>query len=307
MQNIVYTYKKLRKARDTLAVFDIDWTLIKPKEGRKFPVDKEDWQWLRDSVPTVLKRYFRNGYQIVFLTDQSKAWKVDMIKDMISKLDIPVTCLIAMQKEDHKPNPRFFQSIFEHKIYDISKSLFVGDAAGREGDWSDKDKVIANKLGIPFYTPEEIFPLPKTKSKKLDLTSPYKEVVIMIGYPGSGKSTIAKEYLESKGYVRIDGDIFKTPQKMIQEAEKYIANQSVIFDATNGTKEKRNYFIEFAKKHNLPVKCIWKTTDINSAMEQNRERQKKGGPKIPDVVFYVYRKNFQEPTPDECNLLLKID
>ena len=303
MQNIIYTYKTIRKPRTLLAVFDVDWTLIKPKDGRKFPIDKDDWQWLRDSVPIVLKSYFRKGYQIVFLTDQSKAWKVDMIKEVISKLNIQATALIAMNKEDHKPNPRFFNSVFETSKYDIKNSLFVGDAAGREGDWSDKDKLVAEKLGIPFYTPEEIFPLTKNKDTKKELTNQNKEVVIMVGYPGSGKSTIAKEQLESKGYIRIDGDFFKTPQRMIKEAEKYILNHSIIFDATNGTKERRKYFIDFAKKHMVPVKCIWKITDINTAMEQNRERQKKGGPRIPDVVFYVYRKNFQEPTPDECSLI----
>ena len=305
MQNIIYTYKTLRKPRQLLAVFDVDWTLIKPQDGRKFPIDKDDWQWLRESVPNVLKSYFRKGYQIIFLTDQSKGWKVDMIKEVISKLNIQVTALIAMDKEDHKPNPRLFNSVFDTSMYDIKNSLFVGDAAGREGDWSDKDKVVADKLEIPFYTPEEIFPLKQKKQSKQRLTNAFKEVVIMVGYPGSGKSTIAKQ-LEFKGYIRIDGDIFKTPQRMIQEAEKYIEHHSIIFDATNGTKEKRKYFIDFAKKHNCPVKCIWKTTDINTAMEQNRERQKQNGPKIPDVVFYVYRKNFQEPTPDECTII-KID
>ena len=125
----------------------------------------------------------------------------------------------------------------------------------------------------------------------------------MIGYPASGKTTIAKNLFEKKGYIRIDGDTLKTTNKMLKEAEKYISTNSIIFDATNGTKEKRKIFINFAKSKEIPVRCIWKTTSIDKAMEQNKERAKNGGPKIPDIAFYVYRKKFQEPTSDECEII----
>jgi bifunctional polynucleotide phosphatase/kinase len=118
----------------------------------------------------------------------------------------------------------------------------------------------------------------------------------MVGYPGSGKTTIAKSMT---GYIRIDGDALKTPAKMIKEAEKYIDNHSVIFDATNPTKERRALFIDFAKKYNVPVRCIRMSASIDTAMEQNREREVR----VPDVVFYVFRKKFEEPTNEECEIV----
>jgi hypothetical protein len=69
------------------------------------------------------------------------------------------------------------------------------------------------------------------------------------------------------------------------------------------TKARRTYYLDFAKKHNVPVRCIWKTTSIERAMEQNRERAKEGGPKVPDIAFYLYRKKFEEPTEDECKVI----
>jgi bifunctional polynucleotide phosphatase/kinase len=172
---------------------------------------------------------------------------------------------------------------------DGGSSFFVGDAAGREGDWSRNDIDVAARIGVKFYVPEEVFPLftkePVTKEPVLR-GGVEQEVLIMVGYPASGKSTVAREMQEKYGYVHIDGDIFKTGPKMVKEAEKYVGTpNSVIFDATNGTKERRKLYIDFAKKHNLKVRCLWKTTPIDVSMEQNRERQKQGGPKVPDVVF----------------------
>jgi predicted kinase len=152
------------------------------------------------------------------------------------------------------------------------------------------------------FPPEEIFDLKVQSANVNNLAVNSKEVIIMVGYPASGKSTVSKE-LEKHNYIRIDGDALKTGPKMVKEAEKYINNNSVIFDATNGTKERRKYYLDFAKKHNVNVRCIWKTTPIEQAMEQNRERQKQGGPKIPDVVFYTYRKKFEEPTESECTVV----
>ena len=297
-ENIIIQYKLVPSLSDKYAIFDVDWTLIKPKDGRKFPQNVEDWMWLRESVPETIRKYHDDNYNIVFLTDQTKPWKVSMIENVIKEINVPITCLIAMNKTYHKPNPSFFMDIIKTDDIDKTTSFFVGDAAGREGDWSRNDIDVATKIGVKFYTPEEIFHL-KHKTIEENLASTKKEVAIMVGYPGSGKSTIAKE-LEKQKYIRIDGDALKTGPKMIKEAEKYVDQNSIVFDATNGTKERRQMYIDFAKKHNLDVRCLWKTTSIGDAMEQNRERQKQGGPKIPDIVFYTYRKKFEEPTEDEC-------
>ena len=34
------------KGSELIASFDLDWTIIKPKSGRKFPKDKDDWKLL---------------------------------------------------------------------------------------------------------------------------------------------------------------------------------------------------------------------------------------------------------------------
>jgi bifunctional polynucleotide phosphatase/kinase len=303
MENIVYYSKKLRVVRRALAVFDVDWTLIKPLEGRKFPVGVDDWQWLRESVPGVIKKYNKT-HRIVFLTDQSKNWKVDMVKAVAKALDVPVIALIAMRKEDHKPSVGLFWSVFEGGV-DLEKSFYVGDAAGRKGDWSDKDKVFAERAGLRFYTPEEMFPLEKGDRDEEGLGVEEKEVVVMVGYPGAGKSTVARERFPSERYKIISGDTFKTTPRMIKEAEKYVGEYSIIFDASFGKQENRALVIAFAKKHGLRVRCVWVTTSLERAMEQNKQRAMEGGPRVPDVVFYTYRKYFEEPAVGEgCEVII---
>lgn len=296
-QNIILEpTKKVRSKK--LAVFDFDGTLVRPKEGRRFPKDQNDWEWLRPSVPDKLRQYAKEKYRLVIVTDQSKLWKVEMIKDVIKELKLPITVIIGMEKTMQKPNPLLFKGEFPSFE---AESFFVGDAAGRPGDWADRDIQFAKNAGLTFFTPEEMFDKPKVPFPTISIPN-HKEVIIMIGYPGSGKSTMVKEQLEPKGYVRIDGDSLKTGAKMIKEAEKH-PDSSIVFDATNATHERREYYIKFAKKMNLPVRCIWVTTPIEEALERVKERERQTGIHIPNIALYRYRKVFEEPTRDECEVV----
>jgi ParB-like chromosome segregation protein Spo0J len=126
----------------------------------------------------------------------------------------------------------------------------------------------------------------------------HKEVIIMIGYPASGKSTIAQTVFPS--YYTVSGDVHKTAKAMLKDAEKHVITNSILFDSTAGTKAKRHEFLLFAQKHNLPTRAIWVTTSIDEAMERNKQRAAETkSAKIPDVAFYIYRKNFETPTEAE--------
>jgi predicted kinase len=93
---------------------------------------------------------------------------------------------------------------------------------------------------------------------------------------------------------------------MIKDAKKHIADESVVFDSTAGTKEKRAAFVNFAKEMDLPVRVFWVQTSIDVSMERNKQRESTGGPKVPDIAFYVYRKRFETPSEDEGFKLVKI-
>jgi len=293
------------KSRSTkLAIFDFDGTLVRPKESRRFPKDKEDWEWLRPTVPIKLKEYAKQKYRMVIVTDQSKPWKVEMIKDVVQALKLNITVVIGV-KDAQKPNPGLFLTQFTPgKNMDMEDSFYVGDAAGRAADWADRDIQFAKNVGLKFYTPEEIFDEPRSqRSPTPKIAIPdHKEVIIMIGYPGSGKSTVIKENFEPYGYYRVEGDVYKTAKAMIKEARKH-PGQSIVFDATNGTRERRQAYIDYAREIGFGVRCVWVTTSIEEAMARVNKREKETGIKIPAIALYLYRKKFEEPTADECEVI----
>jgi bifunctional polynucleotide phosphatase/kinase len=284
------------------AIFDFDGTLVKPKDGRQFPRNVSDWQYLRPSVPDMLRSYAAT-HTLVIVTDQSKPWKVDMIHTVIADMALPELPTVVIGVKTQKPSTAHFTSVFPSFL--PAGSFYVGDAAGRPGDWSDRDKVFAQALSLPFKVPEEVFPMPApapTAPQPLTVQpASHREVVIVCGYPASGKSTLASRVFEPAGYHIISGDVHKTAAKMKKDAllNGVQAGKSVVFDSTAGTVEKRAEFIAFAVANSLPARIVWCQTPIEVAMEYNKERALAGGANVPAIAFYTFRKHFVAPSEAE--------
>ena len=292
--------------RNKIAAFDYDWTLVKPMNGRTHAKDVDDRQWLRASVPETLKFYYENGFALMVFTNQTKVWKLDAIEAQLAELKLPMIIAIGIAEADRKPHTTMWDAIIQSREWDKKKSFFVGDAAGRPGDWSDSDAVFAKAVGIPFKTPEETFAFEErpAPAEPLILERQEKEAIVMVGYPGSGKSTLAKSAFPH--YVIIDGDKLKTAATMCKAASAAITKAasaaqpaSIIFDATNGDVKRRASYIAWAKSNNIPIRAVWLDKTIDAAMEAATEREAKGGPHIPRIAFYTFRKRFEEPTTSE--------
>jgi bifunctional polynucleotide phosphatase/kinase len=292
------------RSRKKIAAFDYDWTLVKPKSGGTFPKNVDDWAWLNENVPLLIKKTYKQGYAIIVFTNQTKEWKITQIENVLKTLDIPLLIAIGIDKEDKKPNTILFDSVIKW-TWDKDKSFFIGDALGRRGDWSDIDRIFAENVGFKeanIKAPEDFFPYKKQPRIQIKPLS-HQEVVILIGYPGSGKSTIANTILKTAGYEIMSGDELKTSSKMIKVATTFIDKQkSIVFDATNPSKKKRKEYIDFAKEYKLPVRCIHVATNLEESMAQNQKRPT--DKIVPRIAYNIYKKNFEEPTTDEgCEVI----
>lgn len=162
-------------------MFDLDSTLIKTKSGNTFTKCIGDWQWYS---PTVLEKLYQEvlkNHKIVIVTNQKAYFGttgkiIDYnIRNVMDKMKkyfetsggvmggdyIPSYCIdvfiLVGNCEYRKPNPGVYQKYINNGVYPSYAVLYVGDAAGREGDFSDSDKEFALQCKIPFFTPEEFF------------------------------------------------------------------------------------------------------------------------------------------------------
>jgi len=307
MAPTIYNINKAQlKAK--IASFDYDHTLVCPKDGKTMPSNVEDWVWLYPNIPDELKRLNEEGFSVVVFTNQSKPWKVIQIQYVMQTLQIPIFVVVASDKCDYKPNPLLYDMLVGNAKVTKEQSFFVGDALGRKGDWADSDKVFAQNIDLKCYSPEQMFAT-KHETETVEIPrlnlSDSKQVIIMVGYPGSGKSSVAKHICANENFVLIQGDVYKTSTKMIKAALPSIREgKSVIFDATNSSTKKRNEYIEFAKIHDYAVVCIHVSTPLDEAYKRNKLRDE--DKQVPKIAYSVYTKHYEAPTVVEGFALIVV-
>ena len=165
-QLIIYNNKE--EYNKKIAGFDIDGTIIKTKSGKTFPIDENDWEFLYDNVKQKIEEIPKD-YSVIFITNQSKLYskvgfneifynqlrnKYENIVKQINR-DITIFITVGNISKYRKPYITLYEEYFEG--YDKENSYYVGDAAGREKDFSDSDRNFAYNLGIKFYIPEQFF------------------------------------------------------------------------------------------------------------------------------------------------------
>jgi bifunctional polynucleotide phosphatase/kinase len=167
----VYSFPK-KYTLQKVAFFDLDYTLIKPKSGRKFPKDKDDYIYMYENIIERLNEYISDKYMIYIISNQSgllKEDKKEKLEDMIYKLknvfkdiqDKDSLCIFLGCGENYYRKPHtgpfeFYESFYETKINKKS-SFFCGDALGRKDDFSASDYYFSLNCGLKCYSPETIF------------------------------------------------------------------------------------------------------------------------------------------------------
>ena len=318
------------------AGFDLDYTIIKTKSKKKFPVDKDDWMYLYENTHSFLKT-LSETHNIVIFSNQAglknlvkKEAFMEKIVNIVKDLSIPIKIYISIENGFFRKPLTGLWNVYNSLKSNTSdcntsdsntEDFYCGDAAGRKNDFSDTDYMFSQNIGVKFYTPEQLFlnkkevieyKMPNYLTDYIgdfeDIVLPEvdKLLIIMCGYQGSGKSTISQSFDMSIASNDIQGTKAKCKNFLIKQLRE---NKNVVIDNTNHRKDARKDYIDLAKEYDYHTMIIYIDNDINFCyyMNQLRCELSEGKSKmIPKIAYYTLRKKFEIPDKSECDTFIQI-
>lgn len=126
------------------------------------------------------------------------------------------------------------------------------------------------------------------------------ECVILVGIPGSGKSTLRRATFPSHECVSKDAMPNVRDKQARQNAAlraAFGAGRSVVVDNTNVTPAERAAIIAIAREHGARVIGYYLETPTRDAVARNAGRE--GKARVPKVAIFTSAKRLVPPALDE--------
>jgi aryl-alcohol dehydrogenase-like predicted oxidoreductase/histidinol phosphatase-like enzyme len=159
---------------------------------------------------------------------------------------------------------------------------------------------------------------PGGPSARLAPTRTDGEVLLIMGLPGAGKSTVAQAFVP-QGYERLNRDEASgSLAGLLPALDSAIAAGSshVVLDNTYVSRKSRAVVIDAARKHGLPVRCVWLDTRLEDAQvnavvrmvsrygkllepEEMRARAKQDVTAFGPSVQFRYQRDLEPPHASE--------
>lgn len=310
----LYAYKHLSLigARKVLGL-DLDDTLLK----------RFSKALAYSSVPSVLNKYATDGWVLIVFTNQLGIDKgketvegvAERLQALFDLVGFRFSAVVAAKDNKYrKGNPDMLKAVAPG----VNEFMYVGDAAGRPRDHSDTDAAFAYNVGLtgvskvkfvtadhffgkgPAFTPKLFEPgyLEQFVREPVDLPhfSSRGEVVLMVGYPGCGKSTVAKRL----GLPIVSNDVDGKASALRKFKALIKEGKSVVVDNTNLTEKARAEYLDVVPSGMHITAIMFVATEGGSPLDAdslriswhlNQLRKYLGGPAIPHIAYYTMRKN----------------
>jgi predicted kinase len=127
------------------------------------------------------------------------------------------------------------------------------------------------------------------------------QLVLFVGLPGSGKSTFYRTFfaathnLVSKDCFPNNRNPTRRQRQLIEEA--LAAGRPVVVDNTNPTVAERADLIALGRSFGARIVGYYFESRLADCLERNRQRT--GKARVPDVALYAIRKRLEVPSPAE--------
>jgi aryl-alcohol dehydrogenase-like predicted oxidoreductase/predicted kinase len=144
------------------------------------------------------------------------------------------------------------------------------------------------------------------------------EIVLVMGLPAAGKSTVAAQ-MAAEGYARVNRDeIGGSLSGLLPLLDRAIetGETRLVLDNTYVTRKARGAVVQAARRHGLPVRCAWVSTGIEDAQvnaatrivsrygrllgpEELKAAAKGDVAAFPPTVQFRYQRELEAPDPSE--------
>lgn len=111
------------------------------------------------------------------------------------------------------------------------------------------------------------------------------EIVVLVGIPGSGKTTIARKLFSD--FTRISLDVLGSRGNEHKEIQRALeAQEKIIIDNTNTTRKTRLRYLEYAERYKVPIRAVFVKCPLDIAIERNATRF--GQEYVPERAVRMY-------------------
>jgi len=285
---------KFEKKNKKIAAFSLFNTLIKTKSKETLPISIDDYNFVFDNVLDKLNYLLKKKYKIIifisFIRNKNNSKALTYIKEIINNIFPFAYYFISTQNDIYKIPMCGLYIKFLKFNNSPSEIFYVGNNAGRENDTNSDDINFAYNCNIRFLTDTQFFldrkenvnvKLPAVCTSKvnsisdIELFTKNTTIIVMQGYPSSGKSTFINDYIN---YYKLTNKYIVLPNHRDEPrmfAKKYKdaldQNKMIFIDYTNSSKEIRRKYFEILPSYYDAI-GIRITTNKDLSYNLNKQR-----------------------------------